>query len=555
MLSDTELLAKYCATPTPELFALIVERHGPMVLRTCGRVTGNVQDAEDAAQATFLVLARRPNAVGYNLAGWLHKVARDAAAQVVRTRVRRIRREEDLARMKAPPPPSENTDELREELDAALVRLPGPLREAVVLHYLEGREHKEAAHLAGCTEATLRWRAMKGVHRLRDILARRHIVFGSAALAAFLSAEAARAASAAQLTTWAAAGGATATVGQAATVAHAVSRGIFWAKVKVWLLAMATAGAVVSVPVAVQLAPSPSAPPPPPARVGLGVNASLGGRLLLPGDSPWNQDISHAPVDPRSDTLIGTIGADQPLRASFGNWINGKPGAGESYIVVAGDTPRVPVRFSIPTESDPGPYPIPDKIPPSDEGRHPLLMLDRDRWLLYELSDIESGPGGWRANAGAIFDLKTGGNRPAGWTSADGAGLPILPGLVRFDEVAEQGEIRHALRFSCPKTRRAYVAPATHWASELTNPKLPPMGLRVRLKADRDLSSYPPQARVILRALQTYGMFLAEHGSSWYVSGTSDQRWDAEALKTLQQLHGRDFEVVQMGEIVTDRKR
>ena len=172
--------------------------------------------------------------------------------------------------------------------------------------------------------------------------------------------------------------------------------------------------------------------------------------------------------------------------------------------------------------------------------------------MLYELySAYPNGDGSWQAGSGAIFDLGSDALRPAGWTSADAAGLPVFPGLVRYDEVMEQGVINHALRFTAAHTRRAYVAPARHFASRSTSPSLPPMGMRVRLKASFDLSGFPPPVQVILQALQTYGMFLADNGSNWFLSGAPAPRWDDNVLRTLRYVQGRNFEVVQMGTIVT----
>jgi hypothetical protein len=178
-------------------------------------------------------------------------------------------------------------------------------------------------------------------------------------------------------------------------------------------------------------------------------------------------------------------------------------------------------------------------------------VVDRDNKKLYELFAAYPEDKGWRAGSGAIFDLESNRLRPAGWTSADAAGLPIFPGLVRYDEVVEQRQVRHALRFTCERTRRAYVAPARHFASRHTDPSLPPMGMRVRLKAGFDTRPFPPIARVILTALQRYGMLLADNGGNWFVSGAPDPRWDVEALATLKRVKGRDFEVVRMGRIVT----
>ena len=288
--------------------------------------------------------------------------------------------------------------------------------------------------------------------------------------------------------------------------------------------------------------------------VGLGVGASLGGRRLFPADDPWNQDVSKRPVDPHSDALIASIGAEKPLHPDFGTVYQGAP-IGIPYVVVPGTQPRIPVRFEYADESDRGPYPIPPDAPieggPRGEGDRHILVVDRDRWKLYELFSARREGRGWHAGSGAIFDLKTNTVRPAGWTSADAAGLPILPGLVRYDEAVGQGAIRHALRFTCRRTRRAYVPPASHFASRLDDPHLPPMGMRVRLKATVDDSGFPPAARVILGALKVYGMLLADNGSDWFLSGAPDSRWDDDALHTLKRVRGRDFEVVRMNRLVT----
>jgi hypothetical protein len=296
----------------------------------------------------------------------------------------------------------------------------------------------------------------------------------------------------------------------------------------------------------------PNPPPEPPA--GLGPNAPLNGRRPFPDDNPWNTPIDRAPVDPNSDRLIASIGLTTHLHPDFGaNW-NGGP-FGIPYVVVDSTTPLVPVSFDYDDESDPGPYPIPRGAPieggTSASGDRHVLVIDRDRWMLYELFDAWPEGNGWHAGSGAIFDLSSNALRPAGWTSADAAGLAVFPGLVRYDEVVEQGEIRHALRFTASRTRRAYVAPARHWASSDTSSARPPMGMRVRLKAGFDISGYPPSARVILQALKTYGMILADNGSNWYVSGAPDPRWDDGELNTLKQLTGADFEVVEMGHVVT----
>ena len=216
----------------------------------------------------------------------------------------------------------------------------------------------------------------------------------------------------------------------------------------------------------------------------------------------------------------------------------------------------MPVSFDYADESDPGPYPIPPSAPieggPSSTGDRHVLVIDKDNGRLYEMFDAHPlATGGWHAGSGAIFDLNSDALRPAGWTSADAAGLPIFPGLARYDEAVVQGAINHALRFSVAHTRRAYVYPARHYASSNTSPNLPPMGMRVRLKSSFNIAPFPPEVRVILKALKKYGMFIADNGSNWYVSGAPDPRWSDDNLHTLSQVKGSNFEVVKMGTIVT----
>jgi hypothetical protein len=281
---------------------------------------------------------------------------------------------------------------------------------------------------------------------------------------------------------------------------------------------------------------------------------SLLGRQVFPPDNPWNRPVDREPVDPNSDTLIASIGRDRGLHPDFGASYNGGP-FGIPYVVVPGTTPKVPVTFEYADESDPGPYPVPPDAPieggPQSKGDRHILVIDRDNWMLYELFSAYPQGNGYKAGSGAVFDLKSNRERPAGWTSADAAGLPIFPGLVRYDEVVERKEIPHAVRFTVQKTRRAYVPPARHFASSRTDPALPPMGMRVRLKADYDVSRFPPSAQEILKALKRYGMILADNGSDWFISGAPDARWNDEELGTLKRVTGKDLEVVKMGEPVT----
>ena len=288
------------------------------------------------------------------------------------------------------------------------------------------------------------------------------------------------------------------------------------------------------------------------SRPDLGPNASLRGYRPFPDDNPWNTPVDKLPVDANSRTFIKSIGADKPLHPDFGAPYEGAP-LGIPYVVVAGTQPKVSLSFEYADESDPGPYPIPPDAPieggpkaDADGDRH-VLVLDRDNEKLYEIFSASPDGKAWRAGAGAVFDLKINQSRPAGWTSADAAGLPIFPGLVRYDEVMEQKEIRHALRFTVQKTQRAYVPPASHWASESKDSSLPPMGLRVRLKADYDISKFPEAAQVILRCLKTYGMILADNGGDWFISGAPDDRWDDEALGAIKRVKGSDLEVVKLG--------
>lgn len=305
-----------------------------------------------------------------------------------------------------------------------------------------------------------------------------------------------------------------------------------------------------------------SAPKKSKSKIKLGINASLGGKRPFPDNNPWNTDISKAPVDPNSAAIIRKIGAQKSLRADFGSGLwEGAP-IGIPYVVVSGQQAPVPVVFTeYGHESDPGPYPIPANAPieghPKTDGDRHVIVIDRDNWKLYELFHAFPKYGNvvWNAGSGAVFDLSRNHHRKAGWTSADAAGLPIFPGLVRGDEVFEQKEIRHALRFTVNHSRRAYVHPARHWASRSDDPLLPPMGMRVRLKSTIDITGFAPEVQVILKALQKYGMILADNGSDWFMSGCPDDRWDNSHLQQLKKLKGRDFEVLMMKDVVTPYSR
>ena len=278
-------------------------------------------------------------------------------------------------------------------------------------------------------------------------------------------------------------------------------------------------------------------------------------RPMFPGDNVWNVAIDTLPVDVNSAAYMTTIGAAKTMHADFGTVYSGAPN-GIPFIVVPGSQPRVAVSFDYADESDPGPYPVPPDAPieggPSSTGDRHVLVVDRDGGRLYELFAAYPNPdGSWRAGSGAIFDLDGNALRPAGWTSADAAGLPILPGLVRYEEVVA-GEIPHALRFTAPQTRNAFIWPARHKASSLTGTNYPPMGQRFRLKASVDIASFGPNVQVILRALKKYGMFLADNGSSWFLSGAPDPRWDDDELHQLGRLTGADFEAVDESSLMAD---
>ena len=301
--------------------------------------------------------------------------------------------------------------------------------------------------------------------------------------------------------------------------------------------------------------PQPTAAPTPPPTTGcqLGPNASLGGRRPFPDDNPWNQDISQEPVDSNSANYIASMGLDKTLHPDFGTTYNGAPN-GTQYVVVPGNQPRVPITFQYKSESDAGPYPIPPNAPiqggPNATGDRHVIVVDCDNWTLWETFSTYPNGSGWTAASGAKFNLATNDLRPDGWTSADAAGLPIFPGLVRYDEVVERGEIRHALRFTAVRTQNAYVYPARHAASNLTDSNLPPMGMRVRLKASFDISGFTPNVQVILRALKKYGMFMADNGADWFISGAPNPKWNDQELRQLKTIAGRNFEVVRMGTIV-----
>jgi hypothetical protein len=268
---------------------------------------------------------------------------------------------------------------------------------------------------------------------------------------------------------------------------------------------------------------------------------------IFPPNNPWNERVDTLPVAADSDRIIASIGLDTGLHPDFGSGLyDGQP-IGIPFDVVSKTTPRFHVRFDYSDESDHVGYPIPRNVHieggrGSTGDRHAILV-DKSACRLYELYALHPSGDGWKAGSGATWNLRSNAVRPAGWTSADAAGLPIFPGLARYDEVA-RGVIDHALRFTVAHTRREYLYPARHYASSSDDPSLPPMGLRVRLKASVDISGFPRQARIVLQALKTYGMIVADNGSNWYISGAPDPRWNNDDLHTLGRVTGADFEVV-----------
>ena len=264
---------------------------------------------------------------------------------------------------------------------------------------------------------------------------------------------------------------------------------------------------------------------------------------VFPRSNPWNRRVDRLPVATNSAAVIASIGANTGLHADFGSgrW-QGKP-IGIPFDVVTRKTRRSRVGFEYSDESDHVGYPIPKRVHIEGGSDHHALLLDRSACRLYELGGLQSRRGRWHAWAGATWNLRSNHVRPAGWPSADAAGLPIFPGLARYDE-ARRGVIDHALRFTVERSRRAYVYPARHYASSLTDPDLPPMGLRVRLKASFDVRPFPRQARIVLVALKRYGMLVADNGSDWYITGAPSPGWSNDQLHTLGRVKGSAFEVV-----------
>jgi hypothetical protein len=269
----------------------------------------------------------------------------------------------------------------------------------------------------------------------------------------------------------------------------------------------------------------------------------LRGCPVLPANNIWNTSVDTLPVLSNSTSMVNTIGAMRGLHPDFGSDMLG----GIPFVTVPGSQTKYPVSFVYPDESDPGPYAIPLDAPiengsDSTGDRH-AIAVDTDNCILYELFDAFPGTSAWTADSGAIFDLKSNALRPLTWTSADAAGLPIMPGLVSYEEV-QSGEIEHAIRFTAPQTRREFVWPARHYASYLTGSQYPRMGERFRLKASFDITPFPSEVRVILRAMKKYGIILADNGSAWYITGKPDPRWNDDTLHMLGQVLGSNFEAV-----------
>jgi len=282
---------------------------------------------------------------------------------------------------------------------------------------------------------------------------------------------------------------------------------------------------------------------------------------VLPADNIWNRDVSALPVHAMSATWIASIGATAPLHPDFGAGPYQGRTIGIPYVVIGPTQPLVPVSFTYADESDPGPYPIPPLVPVEGGGVRAsvgagdahVLLVEEGTCILYEVFAARRHERGasWSGASGAVFDLGSNALRPDTWTSADAAGLPILPGLIRYDEILA-GEVTHAARFTAPSTQRAYVWPARHFASSSSDPALPPMGIRVRLKASVDISGFSAANQVILTGLKKYGMMLADNGSPMFISGAPDRRWDDDDLHALRTLQGSDFEVVDVSSLMAD---
>jgi hypothetical protein len=272
---------------------------------------------------------------------------------------------------------------------------------------------------------------------------------------------------------------------------------------------------------------------------------------ILPAEDPLNQEIADAPANPNSAAYVASIGLSAHLHPDFGT----NPSYGIPYTVVGPQQPKVPIKFTkYKRESDPGPYPIPSDAPIEGGGKNGhgdkhVLVVQEGGCMLYELYKAHRKGAGWTAASGAVFDLRSDALRPEGWTSADAAGLPIFPLLVRYPEVAS-GEIDHALRVTVPATQDGYIHPATHFASSSSDPDLPPMGLRLRLKAGYSLADFHGESLIILVALKRYGLIVADNGSPWYITGAPNPGWNDEDLEQIKQVPGSEFEAVESGPIL-----
>ncbi len=303
----------------------------------------------------------------------------------------------------------------------------------------------------------------------------------------------------------------------------------------------------VAVPAGVALASPPAPTLRPPHAAAAGPHEY--GCPIFPASNPLNGEIASAPVDPRSAQYVASIGLTAHLHPDFGR----NPAYGIPYTVVPRKQPKVPIAFTeYGEESEPGPYPVPPGAPiegAGEQGDRHVLVLQRGTCRLYELYSAQRSGRGWSASNGAVFNLRSNALRPEGWTSADAAGLPIFPLLVRYPEVAS-GAIEHALRVTVPRTQRGYIHPATHFASSSSDASLPPMGLRLRLKADYSLAGFSGQALVVMRALKRYGLIVADNGSPWYVTGAPSPRWNEASLEQLKRVPGSAFEAVASGPII-----
>jgi hypothetical protein len=294
----------------------------------------------------------------------------------------------------------------------------------------------------------------------------------------------------------------------------------------------------------------------------LGCTSSVCGQvpvdcMLFPQDNVWNTPVDSLPLDAQSDSYVASIGLDTGLHPDFGSGLYEGLPLGIPFVRVPADQPGVEITFEVAEESDPGPYPIPPDAPieggSCGTGDRHVIVVQEGTCLLYEIYDASpQADGSWQAFGGARFDLTSNALRTAEWTSADAAGLPILPGLVRYEEIAA-GVIPHALRFTASLTQEAYVWPARHQAGATTDTSVPPMGQRFRLNAGIDIGGFSPTNQIILQSLKTYGMLLADNGSDWFLSGVPDDRWDNDDLRELQErIHGSDFEAVDCSSLVGD---